>query len=665
MTSRPAPSARLAAALACLGLGCSDNAADEQTVTVAGTPASILEEAIRARNGSSVRNGLAFTTVTGERIAVTPEDYAFDGDYLAATGTVQGSEGGSFLLKGDSTEIYGWVMLPDRNLAYEYTTSAQGEIVVASVPLTKILPVCDDPPAEEATSPLLEPSPASPTRNPPHVGGYPNGTDTNRLQSKPGATKVLYLELSVLSLPAAELWETWQIVAAAFSAFDINVTTDEDVYAATDVRDSGKACMHDEEGRSECVVNAFGTTRCCDIFNKGEGHYQGLSTTHELGHLMGLQHDGTQSEEYHQGFSTYRWCPIMGQSTPKQSWGNQVLFQWSKGEYASASTTEDDLAIFSRKAPYRPDDIPTTKALAIRTGAVVSSDDNRGQIATNTDTDTFTFEVGPSGGRATLTIDRIENVGGGYLDVDAEIRSSAGMVLAQSNDAAARTARFDLNVPAGRYDLVIKGGAEGSPSNGFSNYSSLGFYGISGTISGAVVGGGGGMGGASMGGASMGGAAGMSGGGNAGAGGVAGSGGVAGAGGAAAGAGGGVVAGSGGMSGAGNAGMAGQSVGGEAGLGGLGGAPIAGFGGVSSAGAAGAGIAGAAGSSVSGGATAGSAGAAGVAGASSAPGPVAQGEPVDDAGGCGCRTAKPIRDANAWWLASLVALACFRRRSSS
>src|SRR5688572_14494119 len=193
MTTRLAPSVRLSATLVCLGLGCSDNAADEQTatvgVTVGGTPASIVEEAARAGKLSSLRSSLAFTTVTGERIAVTPEDYEFDGDYLAATGTVQGSEGGSFLLKGDSTEIYGFIMLPDRNLAYEYTTSAEGEMVVASVPLTKILPVCDDPPAEEVPSPLLEPSPVSPTRNPPHVGGYPNGTDTNKLQSKPDATK--------------------------------------------------------------------------------------------------------------------------------------------------------------------------------------------------------------------------------------------------------------------------------------------------------------------------------------------------------------------------------------------------------------------------------------------------------------------------------------------
>jgi MYXO-CTERM domain-containing protein len=674
MARRLAPSVRIVQALVGFGLGCSDETADEQRaavgVTATATPASIIQAATRASGRSSVRGSLAFTTATGERIAVTPDAYEFNGDYLAATGAVPGSEGGSFLLKGDSTEIYGFLMLPDRNLAYEYTTSGQGELIVESVPLTKILPVCDDPPAAEAPSPLLEVSAAAPTGNPPHVGAYPSGTDTSKLQSKPGATKVLYLELSVLSLPPAELWEAWQIVAAAFSAFDINVTTDEDVYEATEMRNSGKACMHDEEGRSECVVNAFGTSRCCDIFNKGDGHYQGLSTSHELGHLMGLNHDGTQGDEYFVGFSTHRWCPIMGQSTPKESWGNQLLFQWSKGEYSSANNTEDDLAIISRKAPYRPDDIPTTKPLAVRSGSVVSSDDNRGQIASNTDTDTFTFEVGPAGGRATLTIDRIENVGGGYLDVDAELRSATGMVLAQSNDSVARTAKFDLNVPAGRYDLVVKGGAEGTPSNGFSNYSSLGFYGISGTLSGAVVGGSGGMAGA----AGMGGAAGRSAGGNAGAGGVAvgGRGGVAGSGVTA--------AGSGGMSGAGTGGMGGRSAGGEAGLGGIGGAPSAGFGGVIIAGAPGGGSAGAAGTtesgaggatagtagafvSGSGGATAGSAGATPLAGAAGAPGPT-QGEFVDDESGCGCRTKKPSRDGNAAWLASLVALGWLRRRSA-
>lgn len=81
-----------------------------------------------------------------------------------------------------------------------------------------------------------------------------------------------------------------------------------------------------------------------------------------------------------------------------------------------------------------------------------------------------------------LTIDRTEHVGGGYLDVEAQIQNADGVVLAQSNDMVARTAKLDVMLPAGEYELIIKGGAEGTPLSGFSSYSSLGYYGISGEI---------------------------------------------------------------------------------------------------------------------------------------------------------------------------------------
>ena len=58
--------------------------------------------------------------------------------------------------------------------------------------------------------------------------------------------------------------------------------------------------------------------------------------------------------------------------------------------------------------------------------------------------------------------------------------------MANSNRAVNRTAGFDQTLPSGNYTLAIKGGAEGTPLNGFTNYSSLGFYAIEGEITGAV-----------------------------------------------------------------------------------------------------------------------------------------------------------------------------------
>ena len=230
---------------------------------------------------------------------------------------------------------------------------------------------------------------------------------------------------------------------------------------AADARNRGKACISDEDGRSTCVVNAFGTSRCCTVYNKGSGYYQGNTTAHELGHLMGLDHDGSSSTEYFGGFSSFKWVPMMGDSVPKTSWGAQALFQWSKGEYSGANNTEDDLAIITRNLPYREDDIPDSKALVIASGGQVSSVDNRGQIARNTDSDTFRFTIGSGGGRATLVIDRIEVIGGAYLDVDAEIQNGSGTRVAQSNDSAARTAKFDVSLPAGRVQLDHQGRRRG------------------------------------------------------------------------------------------------------------------------------------------------------------------------------------------------------------
>ncbi len=352
--------------------------------------------------------------------------------------------------------------------------------------MTKIFPVCesdaetfDDEEAETSTDrrrcvwSTAPPTSATTTAR----------SDTNKLQSRPGATKVLFVDVAPLPLDKAQLWRAWQIVAASFSAFEVNVTTDAAVYEATPMRDRGKACSRPESGRSSCGLNAFGTTRCCNIYNKGNGYHQGATTTHELGHLLGLRHDGTTGgSQYFSGLPSFRWCPIMGANNPKASWGTRALFQWSKGEYASANNKQDDLMIISRNLPFRADDIPTSQPLIVKNGSGVSAADNFGQIAHNTDSDTFTFAVGEGGGRAVLTIDRTEYVGGGYLDVEAQIQNADGMVLAKGNDMVARTAKLDVMLPAGEYELVIKGGAEGTPQSGFSSYSSLGYYGISGEI---------------------------------------------------------------------------------------------------------------------------------------------------------------------------------------
>jgi len=443
---------------------------------VIGTAQSVLAGVTRSALTGNGKPTYALPDTEGQPIALDTKDYFFDGDDLSMTGGTFIESDSSFILKGSGTNIYGWIVLPDRDLAFEYTTNARGEVVVARVPVTKIYPICDTGPDGAPAHDHDHPYAVSPGRQlePPHVGPYAN-QDTAKLQSKPGATKVLFMDMGVLTLEKGELWKAWQTVAGSYSAFDVNVTTDKAVYDAAGVKNSGKSCYNNSTGRSSCSLNAFGTTKCCNIYNKGNGYYEGTTSAHEFGHLMGLSHDGGQpGGEYFSGFPAIRWCPIMGSNIPKMDWGDQALFQWSKGEYTSATQTQDDLTIITKNLPYRADDIATSKTLAIQ-GGMVSSDINRGQIATNTDTDTFTFRIATTPGHATLNIDRIEFVGGAYLDVDAQLLDGAGAKVAVSNEKVARNARFDVDLMPGDYRIVVAGGAELTPQTGFSNYSSLGF----------------------------------------------------------------------------------------------------------------------------------------------------------------------------------------------
>jgi hypothetical protein len=162
----------------------------------------------------------------------------------------------------------------------------------------------------------------------------------------------------------------------------------------------------------------------------------------------------------------------------------ECAFQYSKGEYTYANNQQDDFKIIAKRGlSFREKTHQGIVPLKFN-GTAVPALLNRGQIVQNTDADVFSFRVDGGTGRAKLKIDRTEPNYGSMLDVDAEIKDAAGKSMARSNKTGMRDAEFDLSLPAGSYTLTIKGGAEGTPDSGFTNYSSLGFYAIEGEITG-------------------------------------------------------------------------------------------------------------------------------------------------------------------------------------
>ena len=356
---------------------------------------------------------------------------------------------------------------------------------------------------EEAIAEELLPA-EHPTDTP--IPVYQNGVIP--LQSLAGATGVVYLDFDGEEGPFngwgdfdaapsgasnAQILEVWARVAEDFSPFNINVTTDLQIYLSAP-----------EASRQRCIVtpttNAApgaagvayfgswtweGDTPCWAFYVSGKASAEVIS--HEVGHTLGLAHDGRVADETNEAEGYYGghgggatgWAPIMGVGY------YQNLSQWSKGEYARADQTQDDFAVMTgfNSVDFRADDAGDTAATASPLELFGTTVDDDGIVGTRTDVDAFSFTT--TGGNTTL---QIKPAGQGpNLDISAEIRDASDAVVASSNPVSGVDASFNLNLAAGSYILRVEGVGRGSATgDGYTDYGSLGHYAIDGTVTGGV-----------------------------------------------------------------------------------------------------------------------------------------------------------------------------------
>lgn len=286
----------------------------------------------------------------------------------------------------------------------------------------------------------------------------------------------------------AQVFLAWRSVAEDFAPFDVNVTTQ--VPAAGALTRTGSA---DPTYGTTVVVtstNTVGAGCGCggqayvDVFDgvnaqryqpawvftagSGTGGYNvGQVVSHEAGHTFGLTHDGTSTKDYYQGASG--WGPIMG-----ASYGRRAS-QWSRGEYADANNTQDDLAVLAGVAPLVADDQagpPTPLVPDVPVAGLVTS---------RTDSDTFAFlAAGPT----TLAVTGPPDVSD--LDVLLTVLDADGRVVATVDPTAASatdesldaTWAADLPATEAAYTAVVDGTSHGDPAapGGYSDYGSIGSY---------------------------------------------------------------------------------------------------------------------------------------------------------------------------------------------
>ncbi len=353
-------------------------------------------------------------------------------------------------------------------------------------------------------------------------------SETFLLHSNPAATKTIYLDFdghtttgtswnSALNngdpivTPAysfegdssfsdnelARIQYIWQRVAEDYLPFNVDVTT-EDPGSAALIKSS---TADGEYGIRVCIGGSSSDWYGADaggvaymgsfkwntdtpafvftaMLGNGNEKYVAEAISHETGHTLGLTHDGTSTVEYYQGHGSgdTSWAPIMGVGYYKS------LTQFSMGEYPGANNTQNDLAIIAGATGgfgYRGDDHGSSFAEADALTVIGSTSvSGEGIIERTADLDYFSFETGQ--GAISLSIDPAAR--GPNLDILATLYDGLYQVVATSNPIGALDASFSLTLTAGTYYLAVDGAGEGDLATGYSDYGSLGYYSIAGTI---------------------------------------------------------------------------------------------------------------------------------------------------------------------------------------
>jgi hypothetical protein len=473
---------------------------------------NLSEASVAERNGTVATYSLA--TPAGNAIASTVNYRTTENGGVQIAGTA--GEKGSFTMnvdaKGKVTGTY--TSVADRK-AFNYFTDASGHVITKEVAIESVM--CMDYKAAHLTPFEEKEAAANPVKR---------TTAIPKFSSKPGSQYVIYIDLdgevskspywnngnSINALPLATYSDAdveliWEVPAQDYLPFDVNVTTDRALFDAASPT-KRKMCIVTKTttagqpgigGIAKIGSFSDGAGDPCWVFNPGP-KVTGETVAHEVGHTVGLNHDGQGSSAYYTGHNN--WAPIMGAaySTGTVTLDNpNVMGQWSAGEYSGATnTSENDITIIgtSNGFSYRPDEFPDTYTsaprLVVEVDGTVLGANNQGIIGRRTDKDVFKIVMGPGDINLTVapyykTPDLNKHPD---LNVQARLLNSAGTELmlvspdATPNTFASMAATISkTGLAAGTYYIEVDGVGNGSsPSTGYSDFASLGGYNISGTV---------------------------------------------------------------------------------------------------------------------------------------------------------------------------------------
>ncbi|MDH3523539.1 MAG: choice-of-anchor D domain-containing protein [Acidobacteriota bacterium] len=347
----------------------------------------------------------------------------------------------------------------------------------------------------------------------------PDLTTLQNLESKPGASKTLYLDYwggtisgtawndnynsgndinytpydtdgNVGSFSSTErhvMWLGWRETVEDYAAYDINVTTRTSVYAATPIANRSRIIAT----TTDYFYPGAGGVAYVGIFGNASDYYKtgwawnssvgslGMTIAHEAGHQMGLGHDGTSALSYYGGHGV--WGPIMG----APFWKPYV--QWSQGEYPDANNSENDLATIGAVLGTDPDDAGDSVATA--TPLPFPVEDFEGHITPDGlfgDVDVYSFTLGSA---RTVHFELSPLLGdagesrAANLAMNATLREGPTVISSMTSgdnaplDPTTNTLVYDGILPAGTYSIEIQAVSPDSNwATGFGEYGNGGEY---------------------------------------------------------------------------------------------------------------------------------------------------------------------------------------------
>ncbi|QCC76322.1 fibronectin type III domain-containing protein [Nocardioides daphniae] len=288
-----------------------------------------------------------------------------------------------------------------------------------------------------------------------------------------------------------KIQQVWAIVAEDYAPFDVNVTTQDPGQDAM-VRSSSSDGVYgtrvlvspsDDAYAKICnrqcggvaflgVFDRVGTyTQPAWVFPQALGDgakYVAEAASHEAGHNLDLQHDGTSTLGYYEGHGI--WAPIMGVGY------GVPLSQWSRGSYVDADNPQDDVAILTGYLGARADDASDAVMAAspLPTGQAL--------IGSRDDVDSYLLGSCPAGSVVEVAPSALAP----NLDVRAVLYDATGAQRAVSAPASGRGTMFRatgldtaLVVPEAGHGWVVtvEGAGQGEwASLGYDDYGSLGSY---------------------------------------------------------------------------------------------------------------------------------------------------------------------------------------------